>query len=85
MKPVKMFYQPQCPHSILALKCLRELQSHAPYSAVQVELIDELEQPEYADTFDYYYVPTFYVGDTKIHEGHAEMTDVEKVLKEALK
>ncbi len=84
MKQVKMFYQPQCPHSIHALKCLKELQSREPYSKVHVELIDELSRPDYADGFDYYYVPTFYVGDKKVHEGHAEASDVENVLKQAL-
>ncbi len=79
-----MFYQPQCPHSILALKCLKELQSKEPYSKVHVELVDELAKPDYADKFDYFYVPTFYVDGKKVHEGHCEMVDVEKVLKKAI-
>lgn len=84
MKPVKLFYQPHCPHSLLALSCLKDLQSREPYSKVKVELIDELSHPALAEKYDYYYVPTFYVGDKKVHEGHAECRDVEAVLKKAL-
>ena len=32
-------------------------------------MIEESEQPEVADAFDYYYVPTFYVDGVKVHEG----------------
>ena len=32
-------------------------------------MIEESEQPALADTFDYYYVPTFYVDGVKVHEG----------------
>lgn len=84
MKNVQLFYQPQCPHSIRALNCLKELQGREPYSKVHVELVDELSRPDYADKFDYYYVPTFYVDGKKVHEGHAECSDVERVLKMAL-
>ncbi len=84
MKPVKLFYQAHCPHSLLALKCLAELQRHEPYASVPIEKIEELEQREYAARFDYYYVPTFYVGDEKVHEGHAELSDVRAVLDKAL-
>ena len=34
-----------------------------------------------ADSYDYFYVPTYYVGGEKVHEGHAEREDVEKVLR----
>ena len=35
--------------------------------------------------FDYYYVPCYYVGGEKVHEGHAERADVEAVFRAALK
>lgn len=37
----------------------------------------------YADTFDYYYVPCYYVDGVKVHEGHAERADVEAVFRAA--
>lgn len=32
-------------------------------------MINEKEYPEIADTYDYYYVPTFYLDGKKVHEG----------------
>ena len=42
---------------------------------------DEAEEAALANTYDYYYVPTYYVGGKKVHEGHAEKSDVERVLR----
>ncbi len=85
MKKITMFMFPSCPHCRLALKCVDELRAARPeYAAVPFETIDERERPEVAEKYDYYYVPTFYVGEEKLHEGHAEMADVEKVFRAAL-
>ena len=43
--------------------------------------MDETRDPAFADRFDYYYVPTYYVDGQKVHEGHAERDDVEKVFR----
>ncbi len=49
-----------------------------------VEPIEETDEPEVADRFDYYYVPTFFVGDVKVHEGGILPDEVERVLRMAL-
>ena len=49
-----------------------------------IRMIDELAEPEVADRYDYYYVPTFYVGDKKVHEGGIMPDEVEAVLRMAL-
>ena len=69
MKPVTLFYQPRCPFCKKALGYLEELQRQEPYGRIEIRMIDELAEPEVADRYDYYYVPTFYVGDKKVHEG----------------
>ena len=46
-----------------------------------MRVIDEGREPALAEQYDYYYVPTFYVGGEKVHEGHAEKADVERVLR----
>ena len=89
MKPVKLFYLKNCPFCKKALGYLEELQRQEPYSrpelaAVGIEMIEESEQPALADTFDYYYVPTFYVGGVKVHEGGVYPEEVEKILRSAL-
>ena len=84
MKKITMFMFASCPHCKLALKCLDELKAaHPEYAAVPFEMIDERKQPDVAEKYDYYYVPTFYVDGEKVHEGHAEMADVEKVFQAA--
>ncbi len=85
MKKITMFMFPSCPHCRLALKCIDELKAaHPEYASIPFEMIDERKHPEIAEKYDYYYVPTFYVGETKVHEGHAESDDVEKVFKAAI-
>lgn len=37
-----------------------------------LRIVDERAEADYADSFDYYYVPCYYVGGEKVHEGHAE-------------
>ena len=52
-------------------------------------MIDERLEPDKVDAFimagnSYYYVPTFYVGGVKAHEGAASKDIVERVLRSAL-
>lgn len=79
-----MFVMTGCPHCLLADGYLRYLRTKDKYKDIEIEKINESKEPELADQYDYYYVPTFYVGDEKVHEGHAEKADVQKVLDLAL-
>lgn len=81
-----LFYLPSCPHCKLAFRCLEELRGEdARYAAVEIETVDESVEKERAESRDYWYVPCFYLGDEKLHEGHAEKADVRAVLERALK
>lgn len=84
MKPVTLFYQQRCPYCKRALEYLSELKRREPYSGIEIRMIDELAEPEVADRYDYYYVPTFYVGDEKVHEGGIYPDELEVVLRKAL-
>lgn len=85
MKPVKLFYLKSCPFCQEGVALHRRGQGGAPeLAAVGIEMIEESEQPALADTFDYYYVPTFYVGGVKVHEGGVYPEEVEKILRSAL-
>ena len=46
---------------------LRE--SHPEYNDLEIEIIDEVKEPDLANQYDYYYVPAFFIGDKKLHEG----------------
>jgi len=54
------------------------------YLSLEIEKIDETVHPEIADKYDYYYVPTFYVGSEKLHEGAATIKKLKRVFDAAL-
>lgn len=85
MKPVRLFYLRNCPYCKRALRYIDEAKAaHPELAAVAVETIEESERPDIADRYDYYYVPTFYVGREKVHEGGIWPQEVEAVLRRAL-
>ena len=85
MKELTYFYLSDCPHCRRAQTFLKELRSENPeYAAVPIRSVEESEEPELAGRYDYYYVPTFYVGQRKLHEGVITRDDVERALKACL-
>ena len=63
MKPVKLFYLKTCPFCKKALRYIEEAKAaHPELAPIEIEMIEESEEPAVADQYDYYYVPTFYVG-----------------------
>ena len=85
MKTITMFMMKTCPYCQEAFHFMDKLYSeNDAYKALTVNFIDETEHPEIADKYDYYRVPTYYVGDEKLHEGIAELKDVRRVFDTAL-
>ena len=85
MKPVKLFYLKACPFCKKALRYIEEAKAaHPELAPIEIEMIEESEEPAVADRYDYYYVPTFYVGGEKVHEGGIYPDEVETVLRQAL-
>lgn len=86
MRKVTMFVMEGCPYCRQALRWMDELMRDYPeYGDVELEIIDETKQPEIADQWDYYYVPTYFVGRDKLHEGVATKEKIQRVLERALK
>ena len=84
MKNVKLFYLKQCPFCKKAIRYIEELKAqYTELACVDIEMIEESEQADVADKFDYYYVPTFYVDGVKEHEGGIYPEEVEKILRKA--
>jgi glutaredoxin len=80
-----MFTMASCPYCVEALRWMDELFSeNAGYSALEIEKIDELEHPDIAEQYDYYYVPTFYAGGKKLHEGAASPDKIRRVFDAAM-
>ncbi len=80
MKPILMFVMASCPYCKKAIRYMEELMKETPkYKDIPLKVIDEKLEPDIADTYDYYFVPTYYVDEKKVHEGAASMEDVQKV------
>jgi thioredoxin 1 len=85
MKPVLLFILPSCPYCKQALSWMEELKNETPqYNEVQLTIVDEGRQPDIAGEYDYYYVPTYYIDGTKVHEGAATKEIVRSVYEKAL-
>ena len=70
MKKIVCFYLEDCPYCHKAKKAFEELMTENPkWSEVPIEWVEESkEKPTELKNFDYYYVPTIYVGNDKVYE-----------------
>ncbi|MDR0697911.1 MAG: thioredoxin family protein [Tannerella sp.] len=84
MKPITLFYLKNCPFCKKALFYIDELKKQDLYKNIEIEMIEESEQEEVANQYDYYYVPTFYVDGKKVHEGGIYKDEVEDIFKKTL-
>lgn len=85
MKKVLMMIQETCPHCVKALALMEELKKENPeYENVEVKVVDENREAEFADSLDYWYVPTYFVDGEKVHEGVPTKEKVKKVYEKAL-
>ena len=74
MKDVLMFYLDSCGYCDKARLALDELFAENPrYRDIPLTRIEESQQPEIADRYDYYAVPTFFVDGKKIFEARLFM------------
>jgi glutaredoxin len=79
-----LFKLKYCGYCRDALRHLEDLQNSNPaYRCLDIDIIDEAEQRRFANAHDYYFVPTFYLDDCKVHEGPVCRADVERILKRA--
>lgn len=85
MKKIMIFYQEKCPFCKRAFQFIEELKSENPqYDNIEIESIEETLQSDFANSYDYYYVPTFYIENVKMHEGGIYKEEVKKILEAAL-
>ena len=75
MKEVTIFYLEGCPYCKNARRALASLLEEKPeYAAVRVHWVEESREPEVADRYDYYRVPTVFCGEDKLYEAHPSET-----------
>ena len=72
MTPITYFQLPYCPYCAKANQAIEELTAeHPEYAQVQIDRIDDENPPaDLPYSYDYYYVPTMYIGREKIFEAH---------------
>lgn len=87
MKTLYMMVTSWCPHCKNAKAWIEELQKEkAEYQKIDLQIVDEETDPRAESlAFDYYYVPTFFLGKEKLHEGVTKRELVEDALQQALK
>ena len=80
-----MFVLDTCPYCKAALGWMEELYAlDERYKAIPIEIIEEKKNAQIADEYDYYYVPTYYIDEVKVHEGAASFDIVKEVFDTAL-
>jgi hypothetical protein len=65
------------------LSYIDALKKQEAYKEIEIEMIEESEQADLADQYDYYYVPTFYVDGEKVHEGGITQDEVADIFRKA--
>lgn len=86
MKELYFFYLSSCPYCRQADALIEKLSAANPeYKQIKIRKIEERQEKELADSYDYYFVPCFFLGEKKLHEGAANEGIIKTVLEEALK
>jgi thioredoxin 1 len=86
MKDVIMFMTSWCPYCKKAFEMIDTVrEENEAYKNLEITMVDEDKERKYADQFDYYRVPTFYVDGVKVHEGACMLDNVRKVFELAVK
>ena len=69
MKKITMFHIEDCRYCDFARKAIEELRAENPaYKEVEIEMINENEHPEIIENYDYWSVPSLFIGKDKIFE-----------------
>ena len=85
MRKLQIFYQKNCPHCQKAFKFIDALKEENDlYRTIEPQLVEETLEVDYAALIDYFLVPTFYIDDSKVHEGVVSKEDVRKILEATL-
>lgn len=85
MKEILMMIQKGCPYCRRAFEIMDELgDQHPEYTRIPVKIVDEQQEKEFADSLDYWYVPTYFVNGQKLHEGVPTPEKIQAVYEAAL-
>ena len=64
-----ILYLEHCPYCNSAKQAIEELRAENPaYQGVDIEWVEESQEPQIANQYDYYYVPSVFMGQDKLFE-----------------
>ncbi len=71
MRELTLFHLTDCPYCRNARAALEQLrQEDSRYARVPVTWIEESQAPEVCRQYDYWYVPSVFLGERKLYEAH---------------
>lgn len=80
---LKIFILKNCPHCANLEYWIKELyKEDSSYQDIEIEYIDEKESADIANQYDYYYVPSIFMDEKKVHEGVASKEIIESIFKQ---
>ena len=66
-----IFYLENCPYCRQAKRAVEALkEEHEAYGNIRLTWIEESREPDIAEQYDYYYVPSIFRGKEKMYEAH---------------
>ena len=69
MKKLTIFYLQNCPYCRNAIRAVEEICAENPaLKSVSIKWIEERQNPGLAEQYDYYYVPSVFLGKDKLYE-----------------
>ncbi len=87
MNKLTVFYLEHCPYCRNAMRAVKELEAEIPgFSPDGIDWIEETRNPEIADRYDYYRVPSVFLGEKKLYECSPsdDYASIKRHLKEAV-
>ncbi len=86
MKKITYFYLPFCPYCREADQYLEEvICENERFKELEIVRINESKETKIANSYDYYYVPCFWLEQQKVHEGPITKEKIKEILSMALK
>lgn len=71
MREIELFYLRSCPYCRNARRAIEELvRENSAYGEIRIRWIEESEEPQIAESRDYYSVPTIFWQGEKLYEAH---------------
>ncbi len=79
-----MFTMASCPYCRIAHRWMDSvLEENPEYKKIELEIIDEVQKPHIAGKYDYWFVPTYYIDNKKVHEGAVTKKIIQNVFEQA--